>query len=226
MPPLAATGWRVFRIVSSRFPAVTLFDRVADPADLDAVYQLESLTNDRIRNEVGNLNLVPRAERVSGPGTTAIMAAFTHLHPDGARFTDGSFGAFYAARELATAVAETRHHRERFLLRTDEPPQDIDMRVYVARLDGDLHDLRRGRVSQSDLLAPDSYAAGQAFGRTIRESGSNGLVYPSVRREGGTCVAVYRPRCLTKCTQERHLAYRWDGTRITDVYEKREYRAR
>ena len=224
-PPLVATGWRVFRIVSSRFPAVTLFDRVADPADLDAVFQIESLTNDRIRNEVGDLNLVPRSERVSGPGTTAIMAAFTHLHPDGARFTDGNFGAFYAAKELDTAVAETRYHRERFLRRTDEPPLEVDMRVYVARLDGDLHDMRDIRADQSSLLAPDNYVAGQAFGRALRESGSNGLIYPSVQRDGGTCIAVYRPRCLTRCTQERHLAYRWDGARIIDVYEKREYRA-
>lgn len=214
----------MFRIVPSRFPTVTLFDRVADPADLEAVYQIESLTNDRLRNEAGILNLVPRSERVSGPGTTAIMAAFTHLHPDGARFTDGSFGAFYAAKELATAVAETRYHRERFLRRTEEPPLEVDMRVYVARLDGDLHDLRAEVTAQSSLFVPDSYVAGQAFGRALRESGSNGLIYPSVRRDGGTCVAVYRPRCLTRCRQERHLAYRWDGARIIDVYEKREYR--
>jgi RES domain-containing protein len=153
------------------------------------------------------------------------MAALTHLHPDGGRFTDRNFGAFYAAKDLATAVAETRFHRERFLRRTDEPPQEIDMRAYVARLDGYLHDLRGHQMAQPELFAPDSYAAGQQLGRELRESGSNGLIYPSVRHDGGTCVAVYRPRCLTRCVQERHLAYRWNGERITEVYEKREYRS-
>ncbi len=82
------------RIVASRFPPRTLFDRVADPGDLQAVYDLESLTNDRLRDEVGQIARVPAAERMAGPGTTPIMAAFTHLNPHGSRFSDGSFGVF------------------------------------------------------------------------------------------------------------------------------------
>src|SRR5437762_6306867 len=77
------------RIVPSRFPPVGLFDRVASPEDLDAVFELEALTNDRLREQAGELSLVPPEDRVSGPGTTPIMAAFTHLNPEGGRFSDG-----------------------------------------------------------------------------------------------------------------------------------------
>jgi hypothetical protein len=79
-----------WRIVPSRFPPIDLFERIADPADWDALIALESLTNDRIRDEVGDIALVPVAERISGPGSSVIMAAFTHPNPDGSRFSDGS----------------------------------------------------------------------------------------------------------------------------------------
>lgn len=220
-PPLSATGWSVYRIVSSRFPPVSLFDRIVDPADLEAVYAIEAMTNDRLRDEIGEISLVPVEDRVAGPGSTAIMAAFTHLNPSGARFTDSSYGAYYAARELDTAIAETRFHREQFLAFTGEAPIDVDMRAYVARLDGDLHDLRQD--APSAIYDPADYRAGQKLGRALREQGSNGLIYFSVRAPGGTCVAVFRPRCLSDCRQERHLTYRWDGERIAQVYEKREY---
>src|SRR3546814_5612167 len=93
--PVAATSWTpCYRIIPSRFPPIGLFEKVADPDDLEAVFQIEAMTNDRLRDEVGVLALVPPEDRVSGPGTTPIMAAFTHLNPEGSRFTDGSFGVF------------------------------------------------------------------------------------------------------------------------------------
>src|SRR5690606_27761865 len=113
--PIAELGWRPgYRIVPSRFPPVGLFDAVADPADLEAVFQIEAMTNDRLRDEVGDISLVPPEDRVSGPGTTPVMAAFTHLNPNGDRFTDGSYGVFYASATIETAVAETSHHRVGF----------------------------------------------------------------------------------------------------------------
>ncbi|MFX8668676.1 RES domain-containing protein, partial [Acinetobacter baumannii] len=78
---------------------IHLFERVADPADWDALYWIESLTHPRIRDEVGDIELVPREDRVFGPGATVIMAPFTHLDPAGSRFADGTFGAFYAAAQ-------------------------------------------------------------------------------------------------------------------------------
>lgn len=222
MPPVAATGWFVYRIVPSIFPPVSIFDRISSPADLEAVFAVEAMTNDRLREEVGDITLVPVEERVTGPGSTSIMAAFTHLNPEGGRFTDTTFGAYYAALEIDTAVAETRHHREEFLKRTNEAPIDIDMRVYIARLDGNLHDLRNGHVP-ANVYDADNYSFSQKLGRMLRSDGSNGVIYHSVRAENGTCVAVYRPRCLSGCRQERHLTYRWDGQAICQIYEKREY---
>lgn len=221
-PPLSATGWRVYRIVPSRFPPISIFDRISEPGDLEAVFAIEAMTNDRLRQEAGEISLVAAEDRVVGPGSTPIMAAFTHLNPDGGRFTDSSFSAFYAGLTLDTAIAETRYHREQFLAATEKGrPLDIDMRVYVARLAGALHDVRQD--APRAIYEPDDYTAGQALGRRLRSAGSNGIIFNSVRDPGGTCVAVFRPRLLSRCRQERHLAYQWDGKRITNIFEKREY---
>lgn len=220
-PPLAATDFGVYRIVSSRFPPVSLFDRITGPGDLEAVFAIEAMTNDRLRQEVGDISLVPVEDRVVGPGSTPIMAAFTHLNPDGGRFTDSTYGAFYGGLTIDTAIAETKYHREEFLSATEAGrPIDIDMRVYIARLSGDLHDAREGAPPAG--YHPNDYGASQALGRRLRSEGLNGIIFNSVRDPGGTCVAVFRPRLLSDCRQDRHLTYQWDGERIVNIFEKRE----
>lgn len=210
-----------YRIIPSRFPPIALFEAVADPADLEAVFQIEAMTNDRLREEAGDLALVPLEDRIAGPGTSPIMAAFTHLNPEGDRFTDGSYGVFYVGLTLATAIAETRYHRARFLAATDEPAQELDMRVYAVDLDAPLHDIRGAREVLPALYHPDSYAVSQGTARRLRDEGANGIVYESVRDAGGECAAVFRPRLLSNCRQERHLTYVWDGSTVSTVYEKR-----
>ena len=220
--PVTPVAWTpCYRIIPSRFPPIPLFEDVADPDDLEAVYLIEAMTNDRLREEAGELSLVPPEDRVSGPGSSPIMAAFTHLNPHGDRFTDGSYGVFYAGLTLETAIAETRYHRTRFLQATDEPAQELDMRVYAVDLDGALHDIRGLRDNHPALYHPESYAMAQAFARDLRADGSEGIVYQSVSHDGGECAAVFRPRLLSNCRQERHLCYVWDGAAIATIYEKR-----
>ena len=209
-----------WRIIPSRFPPIDLFERVADPADLEAIVALETLTNDRIRDAVGELQLVPQQDRISGRGTSHIMAAFTHLNPAGSRFSDGTFGVFYAAYTLDTAIAETRYHREQFLRATSEPPLELDMRVLLADLQQHLPDIRGRQQDLPAIYAPEDYSAAQALGKRLRAQNSWGIVYDSVRHAGGECAAVFRPPALQNCRQERHLCYVWDGTRISMVYRK------
>jgi hypothetical protein len=216
LPPRRAVAWpEAWRIVPSRFPPRGVFDRVAAPEDLEALFAIESLTNARLRQELGQLDLVPRERRVSGPGTQPIMAAFTHLNPDGSRFSDGSYGVFYAARALDTAVAETMHHRAKFMAATNEPAMKLEMRCYRTAVDGRLHDLRKGWTT---MLQPVDYAAPQALARELRAAGSDGVVYPSVRHAGGECVGLFFPDLLKPCVQAQHLIYSWDGRRIQADY--------
>jgi len=216
-PPLKRIRWnQAWRIVPSRFPPVGVFDRIADPADLDAVFAIEALTNPRLRDEFGALRMVPKERRISGPGTTPVMAAFTHLNPDGSRFSDGSWGVFYAAHSIATAVEETVFHRQQFLAATAEPACDVSMRCYRTSIHGKLHDLRGGWPAEHD---PDSYAASVVLARCLRSDGSNGIVYDSARHPGGECVALFYPDLAEPCVQGSHFLYRWDGKKIAVVLE-------
>ena len=141
--PASPLAWLpAWRVVPTRFPAVNLFERVASPEDFDALYALEAMTNDRLRTEVGELDLVPRDERRFGPGWGPIMAAFTHLNPLGSRFSDGTYGVFYCAASRATAIAETRYHSALFLAATGQPPLRQQMRLYSVLAEGDVVDLR------------------------------------------------------------------------------------
>jgi hypothetical protein len=216
-------AWRpAYRIIDSRYPFVGLFDRIADPADLAGVLEIEALTNERVLDEAGVLALVRPEDRISGPGSTPIMAAFTHTRES--RFTDGTFGVYYAARRRETAIAEVRFHKTVFLAATHEASIDLDMRLYAADVDGDFDDLR-DRPTNDPLYDPASYAASQQYGRErYAAAGADGIVYRSVRDDapGAECVAVFRPRAITNCVTAAYLSFRWNGRAIVEVHVKAE----
>jgi hypothetical protein len=194
---------------------------VAGAEDWEALYWLESLTNPRLRDDVGEIELVPREDRIFGPGASVIMAPFTHLNPEGSRFADDTFGAFYAAASLDTSIAETRYHREVFLRATRERALELDMRTYLCDVAASFHDIRGKRDRMPDIYDPNSYVASQKLARSLKLAGSNGVVFDSVRHSGGQCLAVYRPRLVQNCRQGTHLRYVWDGERISQVYALR-----
>lgn len=210
------------RIVPTRYPAVTLFDRVADEADFEALYALEALTNERVRDEIGQIGLVAREHRLYGPGSGPVMAAFTHVNTQGSRFSAGQWGVFYAARDRATAMAETRHHHARFLAATQQGPMHLPMRLYHVAIDARLHDLRPAGVVPEAVYDPADYGAARALGARLREQGSAGVVYRSVRHARGQCAGLFRPLGASACLHAAYLLYAWDGTQFTDVYEKTE----
>jgi hypothetical protein len=210
-----------YRIIQSRFPFVGIFDRIADPSDLEAILAIEARTNDRILDETGVIALVRPRDRIGGPGATSIMAAFTHTKAS--RFSDGSFGVYYAARHLPTAVSESAFHTERFYRATNESSADIDMRVYAARITGrfdDLLDLAAGDAR----LNPDSYEASQAYARQVYDADKlDGLAYKSVRdHQHRPAVACLRPSAIRNCYSHSYMLYRWDGTagKIVDIVKR------
>lgn len=222
-----ALGWdKQYRIVPSKYPPINFFEDLADPDEMEELFYVESLTNDRLIEQAGNIRHVEPEDRVSGPGSSPVMAAFTHIGK-ASRFTDGSFGIYYAADSLEAAIAETRFHREIFLRDNKVPPGDIDMRVYIGCIQANLHDIR-GR-KYDDLHAPDDYGPSQTFGKAMRALKDDdksvkhvvsGLVYRSVRHPGSFCLAALKPTAVTKPKQGSHLGYRWDGSSVTSVFRK------
>jgi hypothetical protein len=210
-------GTRQYRIVPSVFPPVSLFETLVSPDELEVAYAIESLSNDRLQAQAGNLHLVPKDEWVTGPGASVVMAPFTHIGRP-SRFSAGEYGVYYAALDVDTAIAETVFHSERRLRDTDEPPIELDMRCYVGAVEAALEDIRGRRFVH--LQNPDlgSWPVCQAFGRQRRDAGASGLLYRSARRAGGECVACFRPRAVSLPVQGQHYRYRWNGERIDRVF--------
>jgi hypothetical protein len=207
-----------FRIIPSTYPPINFFEDLVNPDEMETLWEIESLTNERLQHEVGELFLVPKIDRISGPGSSVIMAAFTHLSPDRAtRFTDGQFGVYYAAFSKETAIRETVYHRERFMRSTNELACEITMRVYEGKIIKPLHDIRGNQYKK--LHHPDSYIDSQLFGHKLKKLNSWGLIYNSVRHAGGHCIAAFRPPAVSIPSPHSHIKYIWNGEKISDVLE-------
>ena len=212
-PPEVLIRWkRTARLVPSRFPAVGVFDHVATAEDLDALFELEGWTNDRISGELGLLHGLPRDEWVVGqPMASVIMAAYCHPRPGGARFSSEDRGAWYAARSLETALAESIHHRSREIAEVGAVEARLQVRVYLADVSTQFHDVR-GAGADPGLYDPDDYTVSQRFARQLLIAGSHGVVYRSVRHAGGECVACFRPALVKNVRVGGHYEYRWEGS--------------
>lgn len=212
------------RLIASRYPVIGVFDDVAaDAADLRAAFLLESLTNDRLALAARRLQRLPDQEMVTGAGASLVMAAFLHADPAGGRFTDGRLGAWYAALDVETAIAETLYHNDRRLrLSAGGFPNRIQIRELIAAISAGLLDLRGLRQARPELYAMDDYSASQAFGTGLRwpRSGDpeTGIIYDSVRRAGGTNVCLFRPpEVRLPVVQGGHFEYRWDSQGLASV---------
>jgi hypothetical protein len=203
-----------YRIIPSVYPTINFFEDIVDPSEMEVLYKIESYTNDRIREEIGDIFLIPSEDRVSGSGSSIVMAAFTHIHKP-SRFTDGSYGIYYAGLSKETAIRETVYHRERFMKSTNEDPSDLTMRVYEGQIIKHLHDIRDSEFS--NLHAPDNHIESQGFGRLMRDKKSWGLIYNSIRHIGGSCIAIFRPPAISFPKQTLHLKYHWNGEKIFAV---------
>lgn len=218
IPPLATIEWHgAVRIIRSAFPPIDLFEDIADPADWPLLIAAEQKTNPRLMETIGNLDLVPEARRVSGPGATWLMATFTHVSPDRpSRFSDGHFGVLYIADRFETALFETIHHHARFMAATEEAAGwTSQFREILIDVSASLHDV--GGDGWEDVLSPEDYSTSQALAARLRAAGSEGIAYPSVRLADGACAGLFYPDTATNPTQGRHIDYHWNGERV-DFY--------
>jgi hypothetical protein len=177
----------------------SVLTRLTDDADtLDGIFELDNATNDRLLAESRLLPGVDERELVFGiPSYRIINAAFCHPSPGGSRFNSSDRGAWYASYELATSQAEVAYHRQLWLRETLWDEEDTaDYLDYLADFRAEFHDLRGSR-EHADCLSPTSYAASQALAAELLALGSAGIVYPSVRRPGGTCIGCFRPVLVT-----------------------------
>jgi hypothetical protein len=163
---------------------------------------------------LGEIELVPPADRIYGTGSGLIMAAFA-FPGNPSRFSDGTRGTYYAAYDRLTAVAESRYHDE--IVLRGSAPCVLEKTVIEADVDASLVDVRDGQPRPSGIYDSTDYAAGQAFGALVRRLEGFGVLYDSVRQPMGECAAIFRPPALRHAQAAQTLLYEWDGAGIVAV---------
>jgi RES domain-containing protein len=214
-PVTAAVRWKAcFRVTSWQARPEAVFEAVTDPADLEDVLAVLA---------AGAPARVDPAKAATGPGAGWVMLPFLRFGPT--RFSDGNrYGVFYAGRVQATAIAETTYHYARFLAASHEPPTFLGVQMLRCSVKGTMVDIRGAQVARPDLYDPDpaNYGPAQHWADGLHRAGQDGIVYDSVRHRGGSCVAVFDPRCVTGCRRVGSLVYEWDGTAIVRAHRLRE----
>ena len=184
-----------------------------DDQHLQAIFELDGATNDRLLAGRSSLPGIGPEELVAGvPHAAVVNASFCHAHPLGARFSGPDRGAWYAAFEVETSQAEVAFHKTVQLAEIDRFEDSVTYDDYLADFSASFHDLRKAKTGVRAWLDPVSYAASQQLAEDLLDQGSLGVVYPSVRHEGGTCVACFRPALVMNVRKARTWRFTWSGT--------------
>ena len=186
--------------------------RIADPGDdahLAAIFELDGATNDRLVAERGLLPGIGPDELVFAvPLASVINGAFCHAIRSVRASPVRIAAPWYAGCEIETAHAEVAFHKS-VELAAIGPPR----RRHLRRLPGRLrrhHDLREA-AGWTSCLSPTSYVASQTLAARLLEAGALGVVYPSVRHTGGTCLACFRPALVGRVRRGGTWRFTWEG---------------
>lgn len=187
-----------------------------DDRHLADILDLDNATNDRLLAENELLPGIGVRELVFGvPYYRIVNAAFTHAHPLGSRFNGPDRGAWYAAFQIETAQAEIAFHKTLQLAEIGRFDDDVTVDDYLADFSGEFHDLRDDAFTE--VLDPESYVQSQTLAERLLEAGALGVVYPSVRHAGGTCLACFRPALVMNVRKGATYGLRWSGSPIPTV---------
>ncbi len=208
-----------YRLVNSKFPPIALFDDVADAAEFDALFALQALTNPRLRNEVGALHLLPREDIPFGiQGCSYATAPFTHVNPNGSRFSDGSYGVLYIADTITTAITEVKYHQQHYWSHIEGLHYD---RFVFRALKCDFEakqfvDLMK-RDNTDPIYNKNDYSHSHTIGAQAKKAGHLGLQYHSVRELGASCWGLLSPQIVTRIQQTQHYEMIWNGESVSSV---------
>lgn len=214
LPPVALVRrYDTHRLIPSRYSEggdSVLVRIAADDADLAAIFDLDNATNDRLLAENDLLSGIDSHELIFGiPYASIVNAAFCHPHPLGSRFNGPDRGAWYAAFEIETSLAEVAFHKGIELAEIGWGEEAITYDDYLADFSAELHDIR-GEAAFAACLDPASYVASQALAEQLLAAGSLGIAYASVRHPSGTCLACFRPALIANVRKDATWRLSWD----------------
>lgn len=221
LPFIKLTKQSGYRLINSKSPPIHLFDDVASADEFETLYELQARTNPRLQNELGNLNLVAPEDRPFGiPGSAYALAPFTHVNPDGSRFSDGQQGVLYVADTMNTAIQEVAHHQQRYWQSVEGLAYDrFVLQSLCCEFDADPTADACTLPIDHPIYNGDNYTAARSLGEQLRKQDVIAIQYHSVRNRGAICWGVFTPRTVTCIKQAAHFEMIWDGQSIIGTYQ-------
>jgi hypothetical protein len=186
------------RLIPAKYGAKSVLETLPLPNDvLSDLSELDAATNERKIAESGGNGAIGPGELLLGvPEAHVVNAAFCHPGLYGGRFHGPSRGAWYAGFDVETSVAEVAFHKRRFLVEGRiQGRHTFDYSEFLADFSGMFHilDTQEQEICLQPDPIPQCYRVPQELANKLLFEGSNGIVYPSVRRPAGTCVVCFRP---------------------------------
>lgn len=208
---------RTVRLVASaRLRDPVLWKLVDEQNQRDELAEIEGATSGRLYAQKRGTDSIDPRELVSAvPHSHFINAAFSYWLPrDLNRFNHPGRGAWYASLKTETSLKEVIFHMNRELSRINDYNTMIDYAEMFASFAGEFVDLRDVRPAPHCLNSnPDiGYPEGNILAEATRIAGYNGIVYPSVRDNTGTCFVALRPVAVQSVAQGDVLRVSWEGS--------------
>jgi RES domain len=204
---------RTVRLVSTARLRPPVLERLVSAEDAAALAEIEGATSERLLAEQRGAEGIDRGEFVHGlPYANFVNAAFAYWKPREPNRFNATRGAWYAALDVETCKREVAWHMAEFLARSGEVKGVVEYAEMFASMAGEFVDLRRTPAHPS--LDPDpaiGYPLGNAIADAARAEGLNGIIYPSVRHRGGTCIAALRPHAVQSVAPGAAYRFEWSG---------------
>lgn len=203
-----------YRAVSTQYPPIDLFEGLCSPQDFEEACKWEMVTNPRIRN-----TMMPHEDCVFGNGASYVMAPFFYKTPP-ARFSTDYFGGYYASKEELTSIYEKAYHLGAFIAATEDEPFSEGLQVLIlkGKVNASLHDLTR-LADNHPVYDKENYSFAQEMATSLKDKDSNGIVYKSVRKKGGHCFTIFKPKKITIPIVTKKIPLHYDGNIIDRFFD-------
>lgn len=211
LPSEIELNWEsIYRIISSNSEPI---ESLVEPALEKELLFVKNLTKATLPYEIKGTFGSSKEDQLLDEGLNVIRDAFT---PKGwpSRFSNGSFGIYYGAKALETAIREKAYHHQKFLSRENLSPKSVEVSVYQSEnISKPLLDIRSEQFKHLHHLS--NYEDSQNFCLKAKHMGAWGIVYNSARHFGGECVAILRPQAvMIPIKQTDRYALICDGAKI------------
>jgi len=208
--PVVPWKGETFRLIPSRFPPVSVYEGLVANDRMDALVDIENLTNPRLQSQARIASMENKDPKTSARLQNWNLAPFAYGHPEGSTFFDVDRPCLEVAADRQTALAISVAKRQRFLACTSEGPIGLDMRMFKTPLSGRFVDLRH-------LSAEKVRDSGRDFGKSI-EADVDGVLFHPIERPSATAISVLNGSVLEQTLQAVHYRYQWNGERISLLY--------